>query len=251
MSINLPQMSKGLYESGRLGGGQVPLVGLNPPLDTSGRDPINSFGTPVSASQTSPVSGPIRPVHFSLSLAPYDSGFKMPRAQRMLSAAQAASLSRRRETMSPSPAPSVLLLVPPLGKGGRGSPFMSLGSPTPSATSKGWHRPEQYVGALRTDVVWLDKLWSGTFGELSETDKLRVTDGIGNLIQAAYDAGVLFWSLMALESAMGQILASDGEDEENHSTHFDQDVDMRLPLPLMAWPGPSSGSCRCVPKGGA
>jgi hypothetical protein len=88
------------------------------------------------------------------------------------------------------------------------------------------------------------------FGELLETDKLHVVDGIGNLIQAAYDASVLYWSSMALESAIEQILASGGEDEENHSTHFDQDVDMRLPPPSMVWPGPSSNSCGRVPKGG-
>jgi hypothetical protein len=52
-----------------------------------------------------------------------------------------------------------------------------------------------------------------------------------------------------METVMEQILASTGEEEENHSTHYDQDVDMRPPLPSMAWRGPSSSSCGHAPKG--
>jgi hypothetical protein len=129
--------------------------------------------------------------------------------------------------MSPSPVPSYALTpIAPMSEGGGGSPFMSLGSPTPSASGKGWRRPEQYAGALRIDAAWLNKFRSGGFGELSEADKLHVVDGVGCLIQAALDAGVLKWLSRAMESVMGQILTSTGEDEENHSTHFDQDVDL-------------------------
>jgi hypothetical protein len=49
--------------------------------------------------------------------------------------------------MSPSPAPSYALMpIAPMSEGGGSSPFMSLGSPTPSALGEGWRRPEQYVG---------------------------------------------------------------------------------------------------------
>jgi hypothetical protein len=66
--------------------------------------------------------------------------------------------------MSPSPAPSYALTpIAPMSEGGGGSPFMSLGSPTPSAPSEGWRRPEQYAGALRTDAAWLNKFRSGGF----------------------------------------------------------------------------------------
>jgi hypothetical protein len=143
--------------------------------------------------------------------------------------------------MSPSPAPSYALTpIAPMSEGGGGSPFMSLGSPTPSASGEGWRRPEQYVGALRMDAAWLNKFRSGSFGELSESDKLHVADGMGSFIQAALDAGVLEWPSRALESVLGQLLTSTGEDEENHPTHLDQDVDMRPLPPSMAWPGPSS-----------
>jgi hypothetical protein len=120
------------------------------------------FGTLVSASQTAPASGPVRPVCSFPSPAPYDTGFETPCAQRMSSASQAASTSARRpETMSPSPVPSYALSpIVPMSEGGGGSPFMSLGSPTPSAPSEGWHRPEQYAGALRTDAAWLNKFQS-------------------------------------------------------------------------------------------
>jgi hypothetical protein len=157
MSINPPRTSGGSRGSGRLGGGQVPPVGLNPPVSIPSKDPIDSFGTPGSASQTSPASGPIRPVCSSQSPAPYDTGFETPHAQRMSSASQAASTSARRQgTMSPSPAPSYALRpIAPMSEGGGGSPFMSLGSPTPSASGEGWRRPEQYAGALRTDAAWL------------------------------------------------------------------------------------------------
>jgi hypothetical protein len=152
--------------------------------------------------------------------------------------------------MSPSPAPSYALTpIAPMSEGGGGSPFMSLGSPTPSASGEGWRRPEQYVGALRTAAAWLNKFRSGGFGELSEADKLHVVDGVGSLIQAAHDAGVLYWPSKAMETVMEQILTSTGEEEENHSTHYDQDVDMRLPPPSMAWPGPQSNSCGCPPWG--
>jgi hypothetical protein len=152
--------------------------------------------------------------------------------------------------MSPSPVPLyVLMPIAPLSEGGGGSLFMSLGSPTPSALGEGWRRPEQYAGALRTDTAWLNKFLSGGFGELSEADKLHVADGVGSLIEAAHNAGVLFWPSKAMELVMGQILASTGEEEENHSTHYDQDVDMRLPPPLMAWPGPSLSSRGRIPKG--
>jgi hypothetical protein len=132
--------------------------------------------------------------------------------------------------------------------GGGGSLFMSLGSPTPSASGEGWHRPEQYMGALRTDAAWLNKFRLGGFGELSEADKLHVVDDVGSLIQATHDAGVLYWPSKAMETVMEQILASTSE-EENHSTHYDQDVDMRPPPPSMAWPGPSSSSHGCPPRG--
>jgi hypothetical protein len=145
--------------------------------------------------------------------------------------------------MSPSPAPSyVLMSIAPMSEGGGGSPFMSLGSPTPSAPSEGWRRPEQYAGALRTDAAWLNKFRSGGFGELSEVDKLHVADGMSSLIQAALDADVLEWPSQVMELVMGQLLTSTGEEEENHSTHFEQDVDMRPPPPSMAWPGPSTNS---------
>jgi hypothetical protein len=84
---------------------------------------------------------------------------------------------------------------------------------------------------------------------LSEADKLHVVDGVGSLIQAALNAGVLEWPSRAMESVMGQILTSTGEDEENHSTHFGQDVDMRPLPPSMAWPGPSSNSRGRPPRG--
>jgi hypothetical protein len=48
---------------------------------------------------------------------------------------------------------------------------------------------------------------------------------------------------------MGQLLTNTGEDEETHSTHFDQDVDMRPPPPSMAWPGPSTNSRGRPPRG--
>jgi hypothetical protein len=251
MSINPPRMSGGSCRLGRSGGGQVPPVGLNPPVGTPSKDPIDSLGTLVSASQTSPASGPIRPVRSSPSPVPYDTGFETPHAQQMSSASQAASTSARRQgTMSPSPAPSYALTpIAPMSEGGGGSPFMSLGSPTPSATGEGWRRPEQYAGALRTDAAWLNKFRSGGFGELSEADKLHVADGVGSLIQAAHDASVLYWPSKAMETVMEQILASTGEEEENHSTHYDQDVDMRPPPPLMAWPGPSTNSHGCPPRG--
>jgi hypothetical protein len=120
MSINPPHMSGGSCRSGRLGGGQVPPVGLNPPVSTPSKDPIDLFGTPVSASQTSPASGPIRPVRSSSSPVPYDTGFKTPRTQRMSSASQAVSTSARRQgTMSPSPAPSYALTpIAPMSEGG-------------------------------------------------------------------------------------------------------------------------------------
>jgi hypothetical protein len=136
-----------------------------------------------------------------------------------------------------------------MSEGGGGSPFMSLGSPIPSATSEGWRRPEQYAGALRTDAAWLNKFRSGSFRELSEADKLHVADGMGSLIQAAHNTGVLYWLSKAMETVMEQILASTGEEEENHSTHYDQDVDMRLPPPSMVWPGPSLNSHGHAPKG--
>jgi hypothetical protein len=136
-----------------------------------------------------------------------------------------------------------------MSEGGGSSPFMSLGSPTPSASGEGWCRLEQYAGALRTDAAWLNKFRSGSFGELSEMDKLHIVDSVGSLIQATLDAGVLEWPSKAMEVVMGQILTSSGEEEENHSTHYDQDVDMRLPPPLMAWPGSSSSSHGHAPKG--
>jgi hypothetical protein len=152
--------------------------------------------------------------------------------------------------MSPSPVPSYALTpIAPMSEGGGSSPFMSLGSPTPLASGEGWRRPEQYAGALRTDAAWLNKFWAGGFGELSEADKLHVADSMGSFIQAALDAGVLEWPSRAMESVMGQILTSTSDEEENHSTHFDQDVDMRLPPPSMAWPGPQSNSCGCPPWG--
>jgi hypothetical protein len=152
--------------------------------------------------------------------------------------------------MSPSPAPSYALTpIAPMSEGGGGSLFMFLESPTPSASGEGWCRPEQYVGALRTDAAWLNKFRLGGFGELSEADKLHVVDGVGSLIQAAHDAGVLYWPSKAMETVMEQILASTGEEEENHSTHYDQDVDMRPLPPSMAWPGPSSSSRGCPPRG--
>jgi hypothetical protein len=155
MSINPPCSSGGPHGSCRSGGGQVPPVGLNPSVDTPSRDPIDSFGTLVSASQTAPASGPIRPMHSSPSPTLYDTGFETPCAQRMSSASQAALTSARRQgTMSPSPAPLYALMpIAPMSEGGGGSPFMSLGSPTPSASGEGWCRPEQYAGALRTDAA--------------------------------------------------------------------------------------------------
>jgi hypothetical protein len=100
-----------------------------------------------------------------------------------------------------------------------------------------------------TDAAWLNKFRSGGFGELSEADKLHVADGVGSLIQAAHDTGVLYWPSKAMETVMEQILTSTGEEEENHSTHYDQDVDMRPPPPSMAWPGPSSSSRGHPPRG--
>jgi hypothetical protein len=41
---------------------------------------------------------------------------------------------------------------------------------------------------------------------------------------------------------------SPGAMAQNHSTHYDQDVDMRPPPPSMAWPGPSSSSHGHAPK---
>jgi hypothetical protein len=223
MSINPSRTSGGSCRSERLGGGQVPPVGLNPLVSTPSKDPIDLFGTPVSASQTAPASGPIRPVRSSPLPAPYDTGFETPRVQRMSSASQATLTSaRRQETISPSPAPSyALMLIAPMSEGGGGSLFMSLGSPTPSALGEGWCRPEQYVGALRTDAAWLNKFQLGGFGELSEADKLHIADGVGSLIQAAHDAGVLYWPSKAMEMVMEQILTSTGKEEENHSTHYD------------------------------
>jgi hypothetical protein len=110
MSINPPHTSGGSRRLGRSGGGQVPPVGLNPSVDTPSRDPLDSFGTLVSASQTAPASGPIRPIYSSPSPTPYDTGFETPHVQRMSSASQAVSTSARRVgTMSPSPAPSYVL----------------------------------------------------------------------------------------------------------------------------------------------
>jgi hypothetical protein len=191
-----------------------------------------------------PLQPLVRPVRSSPSPAPYDTGFETLRVQQMLSASQAASTSARRQgTMSPSPAPSYALMpIAPMSEGGGSSPFMSLGSPTPSASGEGWCRPEQYAGALRTDAAWLNKFRSGRFGELSEADKLHVADSVGSLIQAAHDAGVLYWPSKAMETVMEQILTSTGEEEENHSTYYNQDVDMRPPPPSMAWPGPSASS---------
>jgi hypothetical protein len=152
--------------------------------------------------------------------------------------------------MSPSPVPSYALMpIAPMSEGSGSSPFMSLGSPTPSALGKGWCRPEKYTGALRTDAAWLNKFRSGGFRELSESDKLHVADGVGSLIQAPHDTGVLYWPSRAMESVMTQILTSSGEEEENHSTHYEQDVDMRPPPPSMAWPGLSSSSRGCPPRG--
>jgi hypothetical protein len=75
--------------------------------------------------------------------------------------------------MSPSLAPSYALTpIAPMSEGGGSSPFISLGSPTPSASGEGWRRPEQYAGALRTDAAWLNKFQLGGFGELSKADKL-------------------------------------------------------------------------------
>jgi hypothetical protein len=133
MSINLPRSSEGPCGLGRSGGGQVPPVGLNPSVDTPSRDPIDSFGTLVSASQTAPASGPIRPLRSSPSPMPYDTGFETPCAQRMSSASQAASSSARRQgTMSPSPAPSYALIpIAPMSEGGGRQPVYVLGESNP------------------------------------------------------------------------------------------------------------------------
>jgi hypothetical protein len=151
MSINPPRTSGGSRGSGRSGGGQVPPVGLNPPVSTPSKDPIDSFGIPGGASQTSPASGPIRPVCSSPSPAPYDTGFETPHAQQMSSASQAASMSARRQgTMSPSPVPSYALTpIAPMLEGGGGQPVTSLLdlSPPPATVGKSAHRFAQCLAA--------------------------------------------------------------------------------------------------------
>src|SRR5882757_2493840 len=254
MSINPPRSSGVGRGSGRSAGGNPPFIGLNlPPAATPSRDPMDSLGTPEGASQSAPASGPIRPVRSSPSPGPYGSGMATPHAQRMSIASQsAAMLGRMERSLSPSPAPSGLSFPASSLGGVEDNPFAPLRSHTPPAasSSEGWRMPDRYAGALEADAVWLDRLRDGGFGELSVMDKFLIANGIGSMIRAAVDTGVLHWKSSTLESALIQLTESVAV-EDPPPAQYDQDVDIDMrPPPNMGMPSPSFSSRGRLPKGG-